>query len=121
MTDNVCFALTAGGLALLFLAFWAVFVVRKEKACRLIAGFNSLPENRQAQYDRAAIARDYRRLFAAWTVGAFLCAALCLLWGWIPFAAGMALLLLSVVPQMHLWAENAFQKYKLESSRKDEP
>ena len=111
MTANAVFAVTAAGLGLVFLLLTVLFCTRKERACNLIAGFNSMTESQQARYDRAAIARDYGRLFAVWTAGACLCAAACLLWGWVPFAAGMALLLISAFSRMHLWAENAFKKY----------
>jgi len=113
MTANECLAITLFGLGLVFLLFAVLFFRKKEKACGLIAGFNSMTERQQAQYDRAAIARDYGRLFALWTAGAFLFALLCLFFGWIPFALAMALLLLSLIPHMHLWAENAFKKYKI--------
>lgn len=113
MTANVYLALILAFLGLVFLVFWVLFAVRKERACGLIAGFNSLPKKRQAQYDRAAIARDYKRLFTGWTVGAFLLALACIWLGWWAFGAAMALLILSLIPHMHLWAENAFQKYKI--------
>lgn len=113
MTANVFAALTLAFMGVVFLIFAVLFAVRKEKACQLIAGFNSMTESQQAQYDQAAIARDYGRLFTCWTVGAFLFAGLCLIWGWIPFWAAFALLIASTAPHMHLWAEKAFEKYKI--------
>lgn len=113
MAENVFFAVTLVFLGAVFLIFAVLFAVRKEKACQLIAGFNSMTERQQLQYDQKAIARDYGRLFAAWTIGAFFFAGLCLIWGWIPFGAAFALLIATTVPHMHLWAENAFKKYKI--------
>ena len=114
MTENAVPAISLAALGLIFLVFTVLFFVRKEKACGLIAGFNSLPRQRQVQYDRAAIARDYGKLFAAWTAGAFLFAGLCLLFGWVPYMIAFVLLMASVIPRMHLWAENAFKKYKID-------
>lgn len=113
MSGKAFMAITLTFLGLVFLIFAVLFAWKKEKACGLIAGFNSMTESQQAQYDRAAIARDYGRLFAWWTAGAFLFAVLSLIWGWIPFIAAWALLILSTAPHMHLWAENAFKKYKI--------
>lgn len=114
MSRNLILCIILASTGLLFLLFSVLFSVRKEKACGLIAGFNALTEKQQAQYDRAAIARDYARLFAAWTVGAFLFAVLCLFFGWVPFCIAFSLLIASTASHMHLWAENAFAKYKID-------
>ena len=113
-TIHVTLAITLAAMGLLFLVFALLFFCRKEKACMLIAGFNSMTERQQAQYDRAAIARDYGRLFAWWSVGAFSFAGLTLLFGWLPYIAAFALWIVSLIPHMHLWAENAFAKYKMD-------
>ena len=41
-------------------------------------------------------------------------AALTLWWGWVPFCIAIALLILSLIPRMHLWPENAFRQYKID-------
>ncbi len=97
----------------LFLIFAIIFGVRKEKACRLIGGFNFFTEAQQARYDRAAIARDYQRLFTWWTAGAFLFAVLCLWFSWWAFGAASVLFLFSIGKEMHIDAEKAFEKYKI--------
>ena len=107
-------AAALAAMGAVFLVFAVLFFRRKEKACDLIASFNAMTEKEQARYDRAAIARDYGRLFAAWTAGAFVFAGLALLWGWSPFAAAVALLIASAIPRMHLWPENAFRQYKID-------
>ena len=111
---------TGGGLAMilaatgvLFLIFAVIFAVQKEKACRLIGGFNFFTEAQQARYDKAAIARDYQKLFAGWTVGAFLFAALCLWLSWWALGAALILFLISIGKEMHIDAEKAFEKYKI--------
>ena len=98
---------------LLFGALAAVFAVKKEKACSLIAGFNFLTEEQQARYDRAAMARDYQRLFTVWTVGAFVFALMCPWLCWWAFGAATALFLFSVGKEMHIDYEKAFEKYKI--------
>ena len=97
---------------MLFLAFAHIFRVRKEKACSLIGGFNFFTEAQQAKYDKAAIARDYQRLFTRWTLGAFLLAALCPWLHWWAFGAALLLFLFSIGKDMHIDAEKAFEKYK---------
>jgi hypothetical protein len=121
MTAQAFLAVTLAALGLLFLLFAVLFAMKKEKACGLIAGFNALTKQQQAQYDRAAIARDYKKLFILWTAAAFVCAGLCLILGWIAYIAFFALLLATAAPHMHLWAEKAFAKYKIATDRKDDP
>ena len=104
--------LAAAGV--LFLIFAVVFAVQKEKACRLIGGFNFFTEEQQARYDKAAIARDYQKLFTWWTVGAFVFAALCLWLSWWALAAAFVLFLVSVGKDMHIYADKAFEKYKID-------
>ena len=111
---NEILAITLAAMGAVFLVFAVLFFRRKERACALIAGFNAMTEKEHARYDRAAIARDYGRLFAAWAAGAFVFAGLALLWGWISFGVAAALLIFSVIPRMHLWPENAFRQYKID-------
>ena len=101
-------------VGVLFLVFAIVFAVKKEKACRLIGGFNFFTEEQQAKYDRAAIARDYRKLFTVWTVGAFIFAVLCLWFSWWAFVAAFVLFLFSIGKDMHVYADKAFKKYLIE-------
>ncbi len=98
----------------LFLIFAIVFAVRKEKACSLIGGFNYLTEAQQAWYDKTAIAKDYQRLFTLWTAGAFLFAVLALWLAWWEMGAAFVLFLFSIGKDMHIYADKAFEKYKIE-------
>lgn len=98
---------------LLFGAFAVTFAVRKEKACKLIGGFNFFTEAQQAQYDRAAIARDYQKMFTWWTAGAFVFAILTLFLSWWGFGAALVAFLISIGRQFHYDPEKAFQKYKI--------
>ena len=100
----------AGGL---FGAFAVAFAVKKEKACKLIGGFNFFTEAQQAQYDRAALARDYQKMFTWWTAGAFVFAILTLFLGWWGFGAALLAFVVSIGSQFHYDPEKAFQKYKI--------
>ncbi len=114
MTETgIDLAIILAAAGLLFLVFAIVFAVRKEKACSLIGGFNFFTEAQQARYDKAAIARDYQKLFALWTVSAFVFAVLCLWLDWWAFGAAFALFLFSLGREMHIDAEKAFEKYKI--------
>ena len=97
----------------LFGVFAVIFAVKKEKACKLIGGFNFFTEEQQARYDKAAIARDYQKLFTGWTVGAFVFAVPCLWLVWWAFGAALILFLFSVFKDFHIDAEKTFEKYKI--------
>ena len=107
-------AIILAATGILFLIFAIVFAVKKEKACKLIGGFNFFTEEQQARYDRTAIARDYRKLFTCWTAGAFFFAMLCLWFSWWAFGAAFVLFLFSLGKDMHIYADKAFEKYKIE-------
>ena len=106
-------AIILASTGVLFLIFAVVFAVKKEKACRLIGGFNFFTEAQQARYDQAAIARDYQKLFTWWTVGAFLFAVLALWLSWWAIGAAFILFLISIGREMHIDVEKAFEKYKI--------
>ncbi len=97
----------------LFLIITLIFSRRKEKACDLVSGFSFFTEAQKARYDRAAMARDYKKLFALWTAVFFICAVLCIWLGWWAFGAAMALLLISCGRRFHADPEKAFARYKL--------
>lgn len=98
-------------LAPFFAVLALIFYIGKEKATRLLAGFNSLPEKERALYDRARMAKDSARDFLVWTlvmlVGAL--AAQCIT----PYAAVVAYVVWFVLlfKDMHLDARKAFGKY----------
>ena len=106
-------AIILAAAGVLFLVFAIVFAVKKEKACKLIGGFNFFTEEQQAQYDRAAIAKDYQKLFTWWMVGAFVFAVLCLWFSWWAMGTAFVLFMISVFRDFHMDAEKAFEKYKI--------
>lgn len=100
-------------MGLIFLTFAILFAVRKEKACKLIGGFNFFTEAQQAQYDKTRLAHDYFKLFRTLTIVVFTGAALCFVLGWWAFAAAILIMLILVFRDFHINPEKAFEKYKL--------
>ena len=114
MTERgIGLAIILASTGVLFGVFAVIFAVKKENACKLIGGFNFFTEAQQAKYDKAAIARDYQKLFTVWTIGAFVFAPLCLWLDWWALGAAFILFLFSLGKEMHIDAEKAFEKYKL--------
>lgn len=110
---NAALALCLALIGLLFSAFAIVFAVRKEKACSLIGGFNFFTKEQQKQYDRARIAKDYQRLFSLLAAVLFAGALLSLFLGWWAFGLSILAMLILLFRDFHLYAEDAFKKYKL--------
>ena len=110
---NVALALCLSFMGLVFLIFAIVFAVKKEKACKLIGGFNFFTEAQQAKYDKARLARDYCKLFVWLTVVVLIGAVLSLFLGWPAFVAAIAAMLFLVFRDFHINPEKAFEKYKL--------
>ena len=113
MSINLALSLNLALIGAIFLIFTIIFAVRKEKACKLINGFNFFTEAQQAKYDRARIVLDYFKLFRILAVVMFIGAALCLWLGWPVYIATLAAMLFLIFRDFHLDAEKAFEKYKL--------
>ena len=94
-----------------FWIFALVFGVLKERAAKLLSGFNTLPEYEQEQYDKVWMARDERNNFLLWGGIMFAGAVGSLVW---PYAAVPAycLWLILFFKGVRLDARKAFQKYK---------
>lgn len=94
--------------------FWIIsfiFGIYKEKAAKLISGFNMLPEREQEQYDKARMAKDVRDQSFLW--GAIMAAgALCsFIWSYAAVPAYCIWLIL-FFQEVHLDARKAFEKYR---------
>ena len=50
-----------GVLVILFVIMGVLFAIFKEKAAKFVSGFNSLPKEEQALYDKAHISRDMKK------------------------------------------------------------
>ena len=110
---NTALALCLALIALLFAVLAIVFMLRREKACSLIGGFNFFTEEQQTQYDRARIAKDYQRLFILLAAVLFAGAVLTLFLGWWAFGLSILAMLILLFRDFHIFAEDAFKKYKL--------
>lgn len=95
--------------------FWllaVIFTIMKEKAAKLISGFNTLPKERQEQYDKKKLVKDNRNALFLWggimLVGAVLSQAVS------QYAAIAAWIIWIVLflKEVHLDADKAFAKYK---------
>ena len=104
---------TCAAPGLIFLAFALIFALLKEKAAGLISGFNSFSKEKRAQYDRAAMAKDYARMFLAW--GLVMLGGAAAGWYWGPYGAlpAAALWLVLFLKDVHLDPNKAFEKYRL--------
>lgn len=113
MSTHVALSLNLAVIGAVFLIFAVIFAVKKEKACKLINGFNFFTEAQQAKYDRARIVQDYFKLFRLVAVLLFIGAALCLWLGWPVYVVSLALMLFLTLRDFRWDAEKAFEKYKL--------
>ena len=102
-----------------FFIFAVLFAVLKEKAVPLISGFNSLSREEQKKYDRTALARDYRNMFALWAFVMLAGALFCLRFGLPAFCVTIAVWILTARNKIHFSFEKAFGKYRLDQDRKD--
>lgn len=110
---NLSLSVSLSIMGLTFLVFALIFRVKKEKACKLIGGFNFMTEEQQARYDRPSIAKDYEKLFWRLTAVVFAGAALSPFLGWWAFGGAMAGFFFLIFRDFHFDPEKAFAKYKL--------
>ncbi|MBR3019224.1 MAG: DUF3784 domain-containing protein [Clostridia bacterium] len=113
MSMNVALSLNLALMGVIFLIFAVIFAVRKAKACKLIGGFNFFTEAQQAKYDCARIVRDYFKLFCILTAVMFIGSILCLWLSWWAYGVSIAAMLFLLFRDFHIYAEKAFEKYKL--------
>lgn len=102
-----------GALAVPFLMMGVLFAILKEKAAKLVSGFNSLSKEEQRLYDKAYISRDMRNQCFTWSAIMLIGALLCyfataymaipafIIWGILFFK------------EVHFDAHKAFEKYLL--------
>ena len=55
-----------GFFVILFVIIGVLFAIFKENAARFVSGFNSLPKEEQALYDKASISRDIKNQCFIW-------------------------------------------------------
>ena len=64
--DPLEYARLCGVLVILFVIIGVLFAIFKEKAAKFVSGFNSLPKEEQALYDKAHISRDIKNQCFTW-------------------------------------------------------
>lgn len=111
-TMNIGFLL-CGVLVIPFVIIGVLFAIFKEKAAKFVSGFNSLPKEEQALYDKAHISRDIKNQCFTWAgimlVGAVLSYFLT------PYMAIPAFIIWLVLffKEFHFDTHKAFEKYLL--------
>ena len=102
-----------GVLVIPFVIIGVLFAIFKEKAAKFVSGFNSLPKEEQALYDKAHISRDIKNQCFTWAgimlVGAVLSYFLT------PYMAIPAFIIWLVLffKEVHFDMHKAFEKYLL--------
>ena len=111
-TMNIGFWL-CGVLVIPFVIIGVLFAIFKEKAAKFVSGFNSLPKEEQALYDKAHVSRDIKNQCFTWAgimlVGAVLSYFLT------PYMAIPAFIIWLVLlfKEVHFDTHKAFEKYLL--------
>lgn len=100
-------------MAALFLLMGLLFALAGERAADWLSGFNFLPKEERAKYDRKRMSADQRNAFFLWGGIMLLGAAGCR-WisGYVAIGAFLAWLVL-FFRDMHLDLDKAYGKYKL--------
>ena len=105
-----------GVLVIPFVIIGVLFAIFKEKAAKFVSGFNSLPKEEQALYDKAHISRDIKNQCFTWAgimlIGAVLsyfltsyfAIAAYIVWGIVFFK------------DVHIDAKKAFEKYLIKNN-----
>lgn len=100
-------------LAVIFGIIAMIFAMFKQRAVKLVSGFNSLSEKEQMLYDKAYISRDMRNQCFAYSTIMFIGALLS--YFITPYMAIFALVIWLVVffKEVHFDTHKAFKKYML--------
>ena len=101
-----------GALVIPFVIIGVLFTIFKEKAAKFVSGFNSLPKEEQALYDKVHISRDKRNQCFTWA-GIMLIGAV-LSYFITPYMAVPAFVIWSVLffKEVHFDTYKAFEKYR---------
>lgn len=100
-------------VAPVFLALALIFGIFKERAVKLISGFNMLPKDEQEQYDKVRMARDEKNHFFLWGMIMLIGAIGSLIWAYTALFSWIIWLVL-FFREVHLDARKAFEKYKVQ-------
>lgn len=104
-------AWTCGVLVIPFAIVGVLFAIYKEKATKFVAGFNSLSEEEQAQYDKPRISRDIRNQCFTWS--ALMLVGVVLSWLFTAYMAVPVFFIWCVLffREVHIDPYKAFEKY----------
>ena len=97
---------------LLFLLAALIFTVLKGKAAILISGFNTLPKQERALYDKERMSQDHRNAFFLWSVIMGIGALLSYFVSKYMAIAAFAVWFPVFLKDVHLDEEKAFGKYR---------
>lgn len=100
-------------MAGVFLICAVVFALLKEKAAVLVSGFNALPKQEQAKYDRAKLCRDMRNSFSLWFAIFAIGALLSYFFSSAAAVFAFIVWLILFFKDVHLDINKAFGRYKL--------
>lgn len=105
--------LLCGALAIPFLFLGMFFAVWKEKAANFVSGFNTLPKEKQAWYDKASLSRDMRDQCFTWS--AVMAAGAVSSYFVTPYMAVPAFVIWLILffKEVRLDPEKGFEKYRL--------
>jgi len=107
----MCIVCALVGMCIFLLA--VVFHIGKGNAADLLAGFNSLPKARRAQYDKTRISRDARNQFYLWA-GIFAAGALGAILHWGIAVAACVVWVVLLIRGFRLDVETAYESYRLQ-------
>ena len=104
---------TCGVLVIPFFIVGVFFAILKEKAVKFVSGFNTLPKQEQALYDKPRLARDMRNQCFVWS--AIMLGGAVLSYFFTPYMAIPAFLICIILffKEVRLDPHKAFEKYLL--------
>ena len=100
-----------GVLVIPFSIIGVLFAIFKEKAAKFVSGFNSLPKEEQALYDKAFISRDIRNQCFIWAAIMLIGAVLSYFVTTYMAIPAYIVWLILFFKEVHLDAHKAFEKY----------
>lgn len=102
-----------GVLAVPFLIMGVLFAILKEKAAKLVSGFNSLSKEEQELYDKAGISLDMRNQCFTWSAIMVVGAVLSYFLTAYMAISAFVIWLIVFFKEVHLDTHKAFEKYLL--------
>lgn len=105
--------MSCGILVLPFALIAVLFAMFKDKVAKFVSGFNSLPKEEQALYDKAFISRDMKKQCFTWATIMLLEAVISYFFGAIYGYFGLCDLACCIFKEVHFDSHKTFEKYLL--------